>query len=89
MFSLRKHIVHSVSGDNVCIFSGGALCRQEDHCIDGVVLEVSAHEIVITLDAEAFHFVEDSSYSLKHHPSLVSTQAGPDLLCMTLCSTLH
>ncbi|XP_018025180.1 DNA-binding protein SMUBP-2 isoform X3 [Hyalella azteca] len=56
-------------GDNVSIYSGGPMCRQEDHCRDGVVLDISNQDVHITID-EAYEFQESSSYSVKHFPSL-------------------
>ncbi|KAF2357088.1 R3H domain [Trinorchestia longiramus] len=56
-------------GDNVSIYKGGPLCRPEDHCREGVVIEVSSQDINITID-EPYEFEESSSYSVKHYPSL-------------------
>ena len=56
-------------GDNVSIFRGGALCRQVDHCINGVLFDVNTLNITITID-DKIDFSETDSYSVKHFPTV-------------------
>ena len=81
-------VVIDVPGDNVSIFVGGTGCRTENHCIDGVLFDVSETDITVTID-KLYDFSETESHSIKHFPSLSNIKRILKAICDMEASFWH